>query len=119
MIQKACYGRLEYVLDFETSHPSGSSVMPHPVTTRRHLLAVITGCKTPGNADATNYGELVTYQEMDASSHVIDLNAVVCSVGRFHIGGAYPRWAIIDRSDSMARPVFVDQDEDALDMYDA
>lgn len=96
-IRKTCYGRLEFILECNTHDGDGSRLTLIP---RRHLLAVITSCKTLDNADATR--ELVTYTEMG-------MGAVV---GRFHIGGSRPRWAIVDRSGERAHTVFTDQTEE-------
>lgn len=115
-IVKTCYGRLDYIIDFETQAVAAGS---SSISRRRHLLAVITGCKTNDNADATRDHELVTYTHMESSSHVIDLNVVGAVIGRFRVEGLVPRWAIIDRSSPMARANFMDSEEgDLLNMYE-
>ena len=78
-------------IECNTHDRNGSlpALMPHC-----HLLAIITSCKTPSNADATR--ELVTYTKMGTAPHVIDLAVVGAVVGWFRIDGfQHPRWAIV------------------------
>lgn len=110
-IRKTCYGRLEYIIECWT-RAVGSTMQA-----RRHLLAVITRCKTPDNSDATQ--QLVTYTDIDSGSHIIDLASVGAVVGRIHIGGTQPRWGIIDRSLELAHAIFVDEEENMADLYDS
>ena len=72
MICKTCYGRLE--CNTQNGEATASTLIPS-----RHLLAVITGCKTRSGADATL--ELVTYTEMSNTPLVIDLAAVGAVIG--------------------------------------
>lgn len=103
MVRKTRYGRLEYILQCNTQTSDAGRTLP----LRCHLFAVITGCKIVDGSDATR--TLVTYTEMDARPHVIDLGAVGAVIGRFHVGGTRPRWAIVDRSGELAHAVFTDE----------
>jgi len=113
MIRKTCYGRLEFILECNTHDGDGTAATLIP---RRHLLAIITQCKTPSSADATR--ELVTYTSMATIPHVIDLAAVGAVIGRFHVGGTRSRWAIVDRSGDLAHAVFTDEIEELRDLHD-
>lgn len=113
MIRKTCYGCLKFILECNTHDGDGTTPTLIP---RCHLLAVITGCKTPNGADATR--GLVTYTNMAMTPHVIDLAAVGAVVGRFHVGGTQSWWAIVDRSGDLAHAVFTDEIEELCDIHD-
>lgn len=55
---------------------------------------------------------------MGTTPHVIDLAAVGAVVGRFHIGGSRPQWAIVDQSGELAHTVFTDETEGLQDIHD-
>ncbi|KAI9068860.1 hypothetical protein FKP32DRAFT_114346 [Trametes sanguinea] len=83
------------------------------------LLALLRPCKTNGGDAARTH---VTYHE-SAAEVVVDLQAIHAVVGRVKSRG---KWGIIDRSNGMARTVFVaedvsrgDQDPDEVDDRDA
>ena len=48
------------------------------------------------------------YYSREGPLEVIDLNCVQCLVGRIRDGSG---WAIVDRSDGSARPVFAEDDD--------
>jgi hypothetical protein len=76
------------------------------------LLALVTPCITEGG-DATKH--LITYQKMKPSPQVIDLNAISSVVGRFPYGTINGKFAIVDRSTSWARTVFVNDQVHSID----
>ncbi|KAF8312374.1 hypothetical protein DL93DRAFT_2149474 [Clavulina sp. PMI_390] len=101
--RRTCYGRLEAII--QCNVPSNGS--PQLRQPELHLVALVTECITNG-ADAAD-GTLVTYTKMQQSSSLIDLNLVESVVGRFQVGDSKNRrWAIIDRSDNLARTIFTD-----------
>ena len=77
-VEVCCYGRLEFILDFELAADPALGLKKK----RRFLLAGITACRTEKRDGAM---EAVSYDKMDLSAHVIDLNAVRCVVGRVRI----------------------------------
>jgi hypothetical protein len=69
------------------------------------ILAAIRSC---GDSQM-NAENGVYYYSREGPLEVIDLNCVQCLVGRIKDGNG---WAIVDRSDGSARPVFVAKDDD-------
>lgn len=73
----------------------------------RHFWALVQHCETAGK-DATK--ELVTYTKMQSHTEIIELAAISCGIGRVPIG-SNGRWGIIDRSNYLMRPTFIDENE--------
>jgi hypothetical protein len=96
-IVQTFYGQLHYII--EVTLPRSELI--NPLSKRRFLLAFVEPCLTNGK-DATR--ELTTYERTSATIF-IDLQAIGCIVGRIKRGN---EWAIIDRSEELARTVFVD-----------
>jgi len=68
------------------------------------ILAAIRAC-----ADAKLKAENnIYYYSREGHLEVVDMECVQCLVGRVKDGNS---WAIIDRSESCARPIFMDDDE--------
>ena len=97
------YGQLHYILDIVLPR---SDLIRLPQRQHR-LLACIEPCLTQGK-DATK--EVVTYRRTSTTIFV-DLQVIGSVVGRVKRGN---EWAIIDRSEDLARTAFVDRglDED-------
>ena len=72
---------------------------------RTRLLALITPCVTEGK-DAT---EDIVYYSRTTTQVVTDLQTISSVVGRAKKGG---KWGIIDRSNSLIHPVFVEEGDD-------
>jgi hypothetical protein len=67
------------------------------------ILAAVRTCVNPRMKGENN----IYYYSRDGHLEVIDMSCVQCLVGRVKDGS---EWAIIDRSDGCARPVFVEAD---------
>jgi hypothetical protein len=81
------------------------SELHHSAVKRQCLVAFVEPCITLGK-DTTK--EVTTYQRT-SSTIFIDLQAIGCVVGRIKRGN---NWAIINRSEDLARTVFVEQELD-------
>jgi hypothetical protein len=95
------YGELHLVLDCFLDDQE----MWGEMKSKRHLLAVITPCKTDGK-DAT---KVVTEYTKLYKPIVTDLQAVQCVIGRAQRRGK--TWGIIDRSMDETRPEFISKVE--------
>jgi len=97
------YGRLDFII--ECNFPRTPSLRIKSPT--RYLLAVISPCKNiNGHLDARN--SVVMVSDSLEPQTVINLQAVQSVIGRIQRG---KEWGIIDRSEEMARTVFVENDD--------
>jgi hypothetical protein len=72
-----------------------------------YILGLVQTCKSePLGGDAAH--EVVSYLTMHPPAF-INLNAILCVVGRVHVGNK--RWGIVDRSGDYVRTVFEDSHE--------
>ena len=71
------------------------------------ILAAIRTCDLED--DATTAGLDFHYYSRTGALHFVDATSIQCLVGRVKDGS---KWAIIDRSGSLAWAVYVDDDED-------
>lgn len=103
--RQVCYGRLEEIVvcSLSTIDFWGPALQG-----QKRLLAHITPCATNGK-DATS--EVTSYHAM-TTSIITDLRTISAVVGRIQTRG---RWAIVDRSEQLARTVFVDGGESDLE----
>ena len=78
-------------------------------TPTTHLLALVSDCGTHNDAAITQ----ASFTSLSETTQIIALASVssVCGRSRFRYGTASPRWAIVDRSIELARPIF-DVDDD-------
>jgi hypothetical protein len=92
------YGRLQHL--FAIHLPREPQVgLEHPATV---LLAGITACKIESDHAML---DIHFYVQESKTVSIVDLNCVQCLVGRVQY--AENRWAIIDRSGSLSRALWV------------
>ncbi|KAI0364415.1 hypothetical protein BV20DRAFT_956208 [Pilatotrama ljubarskyi] len=101
-----CYGELQAIL--ECALPPGNEARWKDLAGTTVLLALITPCNTRG-CDGTR--SLALYKDTLAPV-VVDLRTVQAVVGRVKSRGS---WGIVDRSNGLARTVFVNEDDLGLD----
>jgi hypothetical protein len=100
---KSFFGQLKNIL-VVTLSASKPLKLSAPTTL---ILAVIHSC----NVDAHDDLDIHYYKNL-GRTEVVDMTAVQCVVGRVKVGG---RWAILDRSGSMARAYYDPDEEDHND----
>jgi hypothetical protein len=71
------------------------------------ILAAIRTCDIDNDAGPADLD--IHYYSRTAALHFVDVTNIQCLVGRVKDGS---RWAIIDRSGSLARAVYMGEDED-------
>jgi hypothetical protein len=72
-----------------------------------HVLALVSDCGAHDNGALTP----VSFTSLSETTQITALASVSSVCGRFHYGTSLPRWAIVDRSTELARPIF-DVDDD-------
>ncbi|KAF8576135.1 hypothetical protein K439DRAFT_1367972, partial [Ramaria rubella] len=101
------YGQLHMIL--VCTLPADDLFEPEPV---QRLLAVMHTCETEG-LDAT-LGP-VTYTKMRSHTDVIELTAINCVVRRVKVGTG-STWGILDRSQNLVHPAFIEDPELVAEM---
>jgi hypothetical protein len=71
------------------------------------ILAAIRTCELDGGVTPLSLD--IHYYSRTGALHFVDVTNIQCLVGRVKDGN---KWAIIDRSGSLARAVYVDDDDD-------
>jgi hypothetical protein len=97
------YGRLDFIL--ECNFPRTLSLRINSPT--RYLLAVISPCRNLNENLDARYSVVMVSDSLESQT-VINLQAVQSVIGRIQRG---KEWGIIDRSEEMARTVFVEDDD--------
>ncbi len=93
------YGQLEHVIVLELTGPlPGSSAAPGPF-----LLGIVRTCTIEESNQELDFH----YYSRLGALQVVDITTVQCVVGRIFDRN---RWAIIDRSGSLSRALFVDEE---------
>ena len=109
MVARPFFGQLQQILQVNLpAMPSGREV----VAPQTILLAVIQDCEI--NEATRTQAEIdldIRYITRMGALQVVDLQTVQCVVGRVKDRGKY---AIIDRSGTLARAIFVDDDGDSV-----
>jgi hypothetical protein len=94
-----CFGQLQHIFVVQLA-ASKKLKLTQPMTL---ILAAIRACthlQLEGNG--------IYYYDREGTMDVVDMKCVQCLVGRV---SDRDRWAIIDRSDNSARPLFILDDE--------
>ena len=94
-----CFGQLQHIFVVRLA-ASKTLKLAQPTTL---ILAAIRACACPQLESNGVY-----YYDREGTLEVVDMKCVQCLVGRV---SDRSRWAIIDRSDNSARPVFILDDE--------
>ena len=98
------YGQIQhlFVINFSAATRLDLNVMDDELIV---ILAAIRTCDLDG--DAAPAGLDIHYYSRVGALHFVDVTNIQCLVGRVKDGN---KWAIIDRSGSLARAVYVDDD---------
>ncbi|KAH9930109.1 uncharacterized protein B0H18DRAFT_873442 [Fomitopsis serialis] len=95
------YGELQHIvsLDVQVTDTAGA---------RRVETLILAGIRTCKLDDRPSPGGLdIHYYTTTGRYEVVDINNIQCLVGRIHDRG---QWAIVDRSGSLARAIYVEED---------
>jgi hypothetical protein len=100
------YGQLQhlFVVNFSASARLDLNLDDNETTI---IVAAIRTCDV--DDDVTPIGLDIHYYSHTGALHFVDANNIQCLVGRVKDGN---KWAIIDRSGSLARAVYVEEDDD-------
>lgn len=100
------YGRLEHILSFSLDSDNAISDLDLDGPTN-FVFAAIRLCAV--NTRATNERLDIHYYSSYGALDVVDIKCIQCVVGRVPIPeGGVEKWALVDRSGSLARAVAVD-----------
>ncbi|KAH9889500.1 hypothetical protein C8Q73DRAFT_707899 [Cubamyces lactineus] len=100
LVSKTFYGQLQRVL--VVHFPAMPAT---PITTATPLVfAIIRTCKVIDSHQSLD----IHYYTQTSTLDVVDITTVQCLVGRIHDRG---RWAIIDRSGSLSRAIYAEDEE--------
>jgi hypothetical protein len=97
---KVFFGQLQHI--FVVSLKASPALRLQEHTTL--ILAAIRACYNP----QTKRENDIYYYSREGHLDLVDMTCVQCLVGRVKDG---PEWAIVDRSDASARPVFVTEED--------
>jgi hypothetical protein len=98
------YGQLQHLFAIRFTSACEALGLNEPTTI---ILAAIRTCiMDEGNTSPA--GLDIHYYSREGALHVLDATGIQCLVGRVKDGD---RWAIVDRSGSLARAVYLDDDE--------
>src|SRR5260370_31269554 len=98
LIRQICYSILHEIL--VCTLPTSSFLGITSPTT--HVLALVSNCGAHDDAALTQ----VSFTSLSKTTQIIALASVSSVCGRFRYGTASPRWAILDSSIELARPIF-------------
>jgi hypothetical protein len=100
------YGQLQhlFVINFSAATRLELNLDDDSMTV---ILAAIRTCDL--DDDEATAGLDFHYYSRTGALHFVDATSIQCLVGRIKDGS---KWAIVDRSGSLARAVYVDEDED-------
>ena len=99
------YGQLWLILDCVIP-PSNAFQLDKP---KCHLLALVTSKIEGFDGAIAPVSYYATSSSQPPSTHIINLNTMCRSIGRFKYGALQTCWAIIDHSTDQVRPVFSDE----------
>jgi hypothetical protein len=94
------YGQLQHIYTIQFKEPCPALGLNEPSTV---LLAAIRTC-TLDTPDAQLQGLDIHFYSTEGGLHVIDITSLQCLIGRIKDRN---RWAIIDRSGSLARALYM------------
>ncbi|KZV73981.1 hypothetical protein PENSPDRAFT_711539 [Peniophora sp. CONT] len=99
--KETCFGRLHHLFCVKIkADPAAGLLEPETV-----LFAGVTPCKVTNKHDVL---DIHVYKDESVTEELVDLDCVMCLVGRMRYLKRY--WAIIDRSGSLARAVYEPDD---------
>lgn len=101
---KTFYGQLEHIVLVKFLDACPPLKINAPTTI---ILAAIRTCNLDNDNEADKWLDIHYYSSLGAL-HVIDITSVQALVGRIKSSGN--QWAIVDRSGSLARAIFEDDD---------
>lgn len=102
---KTFYGQLEHIVLIKFLNACPPLKIDAPTSI---ILAAIRTCNLDNNNEADEWLDIHYYSSLGAL-HVIDITSVQALVGRVKSSGN--QWAIIDRSGSLARAIFEEDDD--------
>ncbi|KAK1216589.1 hypothetical protein PQX77_020781 [Marasmius sp. AFHP31] len=111
--QETKYGQLQHLFTLQFNASSCSALHLDEASEGTLILAVIRSCKVKCEPDSDLQGLDIHSYSNDGALDVVDITTVQCLVGRVKLpDGNDEKWAIIDRSGSLARAIYEEEEEE-------